>query len=133
MSEENVETARRAYVAFNRGDFAGALENVAPEFEWVATGVIPGVKGVYRGPEEFGRFLESFWNEFDDSHIEVNELIEAGDQVLASLTVRGRGAQSGVQTSWDIWHLWTLKDGNAVGLQGFTNGDEALEAAGLSE
>ena len=35
MSRENVEWARRAYAAFNRGDVAAGVEDFAPEFEWV--------------------------------------------------------------------------------------------------
>ena len=133
MSQENLDWARRAYAAFNRGDLAGGVENFAPEFEWVATGVVPDVEGVYRGPGEYRRFLESWWSEFEDPHIEVHDLTDAGDQVLASLTLRGRGKQSGVATSWEIWHVWTLRDGKVVGHQAFTSRDEALEAAGLSE
>jgi ketosteroid isomerase-like protein len=133
MSEENVDWARRAYGAFNRGDFASAIESFAPEFEWVATGVIPDIEGVYRGPEGYRRFLESWWSEFDDPHIEVHDLIESGDQVLASLTIRGRGKRSGAETRWDIWHVWTLRDGKVIGHQAFTSRGEALEAAGISE
>ena len=47
----------------------------------VTTGQIPGAGGVYRGPEGYRRFLESWWDEFDEPGIEVHELIEAGDQV----------------------------------------------------
>ena len=69
----------------------------------------------------------------EDPHLEVHELTDAGDQVLAALTLRGRGKQSGVETSWEIWHVWTLRDGRVVGHQAFTNRAEALAAAGLSE
>ena len=79
------------------------------------------------------RFIESWWSEFDNLRVEVHELIETGDQVLASLTLRGRGKQSGAETSWDVWHVWTVRDGKAIGLQAFTSSDLALEAAGLSE
>ena len=132
MSQENIDWARRAYAAFNRGDVAGGVEDFAPEFEWVATGVVPGVEGVYRGPGEYRQFLESWWSEFEDAHLEVHDLTDAGDQVLAALTLRGRGKQSGVETSWDIWHVWTLRNGRVVGHQVFTSQSEALDAVGLS-
>jgi uncharacterized protein len=132
MSQENLEIMRRGYEAFNRGDLAAAVADFAPEFEWVATGVVPGVEGVYRGPEAYRRFMELWWSEFDDPHIEVHELIEVGDQVLASLTLGGRGKQSGVETTWDIWHLWTVETDRVIGQQVFTSRDDALEAAGLS-
>jgi hypothetical protein len=49
------------------------------------------------------------------------------------VTLRGRGKQSGVEASWDVWHLWTVEDGKLVHGHGFTSKPEALEAAGLSE
>jgi ketosteroid isomerase-like protein len=88
---------------------------------------------VYRGPEGLKRFLGWLVDEFDDARIEINELIEAGDHVLAEVTVRGRGKQSGGEVSWDVWHLWTVQGGKVIHGQGFTNRDEAVEAAGLSE
>jgi hypothetical protein len=133
MSEENVELVRRAYDAFNRGDAEGMFADVAPELEYIATGAIPGAGGVYRGTEQFGQFLDRWWGEFHETHVEVHELIDAGNQVLASLTFRGRGKQSGVETNWSLWQLWTLRDGKAVRGQGFADRDAALEAAGLSE
>jgi uncharacterized protein len=133
MSEDNVEIVRRAYEAFNRGDLDGMVADFAPEFEYVASGAVPGTRGVHPGTEGFRQYTEGFWGEFDDAHIEVHELTEARDQVLASVTFRGRGKQSGVEASWDIWQLWTLRDGKNVRGEGFPSRDEALKAAGLSE
>lgn len=134
MSQENVEIVRRGYVAFNRGAIDDIALDVARDFEYVPpAGVIPGVMGVYRGPEGFKQWSEAFWGEFDNAHIEIHELIDAGDQVLAALTVRGRGKQSGAESSWTIWELWTVRDGKLAHGQGITSRDEALQAAGLSE
>ena len=71
--------------------------------------------------------------EFDDAHIEVHEFVDAGDQVLARETVQGRGKQSGAESSWTLWELWTVRDGKLVHGQGIRSRAEALEAAGLSE
>jgi ketosteroid isomerase-like protein len=133
MSQENVEVVRRAYKAFNRGDLEAMFADAAPEFEYVATGAIPGAGGVYRGPEMFRQFLGQWWGEFDEPRVEVHELIEARDQVLAFLTFRGHGKQSGVETNWSLWQLWTVRDGEVVRGQGFTSREEALEAVGLRE
>jgi ketosteroid isomerase-like protein len=133
MSQENVEIVRRALEAFNAGDVGGAIAYLTPEFEYAATGIIPGAGGVVRGPEGFRRFLESFWGEFDEPRTEVRDLIAAGDHVVVAQTFRGRGKQSGVETSWELWQVWTLRDGKAVHGRGFTSEAEALEAAGLPE
>ena len=73
------------------------------------------------------------WDEFEDARIEVHELVDAGDQVLASVTLQGRGRQSGADVAWDLWHLWWIKGGKAVRGQAFRDKEQALEAAGLSE
>jgi len=133
MSEENVEILRGAIGAFNRGDPEAWVAVLAPEFEYTASGAVVGIGGTYRGAEGFRRFLASFWDEFDAPNAEIRDVIEEGDQVLASVTFRGRGKHSGITTSWDLWQLWALRDGQAVRGQAFTNKEEALEAAGLSE
>ena len=133
MSQENVEMCRRAYEAFNRGDSEGMVADLAEEFEFVPTGALPDARGVYRGPQGYTDFVGWLRSEFDSPRVEINELTEAGDQVLASVTLRGRGKQSGVAASWDIWHVWTVRDGKAVHGQAFTSKAEALQAAGLRE
>jgi ketosteroid isomerase-like protein len=135
MSEENVELLRRFTEAFNRGNLAGAIALVdpPPEFEFVGSGVIPDLAGVQRGPEGLRRAVETFWGEFDDAHAELHELIDAGDEVFVSATFRGRGKRSGAETSWDVWAVFTVRDGRMVRWQAFSERDPALEAAGLSE
>ena len=134
MSQENVEIVRKAIETFNEGDVEGSFADViAPEFEYIPTGAIPGAEGVYRGPEGWRRFLEFFWSEFDEAHVEIRDLVASDDHVVAANTFRGRGKQSGVETTWDLWQVWTLRDGKAVRGQGFTTGSEALAAVGLRE
>ena len=133
MSEESVEIVRRGYNAFNRGDIDGVVGLLAPDFEYVASGLVPGVGGVYRGAEGLRAFAEAFWAEFDDPRIEVHELIDAGDQVVASTTLRGHGKQSRAETGWGVYQVWEVRDGTAVRGQGFPSRAEALDAVGLRE
>jgi ketosteroid isomerase-like protein len=65
--------------------------------------------------------------------MEAREFIDAGDDLIVSMTNRGRGRRSGVETSWDVWLVWTVRDGTAIRGQAFMSKAEALEAAGLSE
>jgi ketosteroid isomerase-like protein len=133
MSQENVEIVRRGYDAFNRGDLEAMAADFASNFEYVTTGAVPGMTGVYQGPEGLAEFLEWMRSEFESPRIDVRELSEAGDQVLAAVTLGGRGKQSGVEASWDIWHLWTVEHGRVVRGHAFTSMEEALEVAGLRE
>jgi ketosteroid isomerase-like protein len=137
MSQENVELIQRINEAFNRGDFEPmfALADPPPEFEYVPSLAFgPDLVGVQRGREGFRRVVEGFWDEFDDSHIELHEVIDAGDQVFISATFRRRGKHSGAETSWGpLWAVWVVRDGRVVRWQGFADRDAALEAAGLRE
>ena len=136
MSQENVELVRRMIEAVNRSDFDGALAlaNAPPEFEFVPSGVlIPDLSDIQHGPEGLRRIQEGFLAAFDDIHFDVHELIDAEDLVFGSYTIRGRGKHSGAETSWDVWNVWTVRDGRIVRWLGFTDRDAALEAAGLSE
>ena len=89
MSQENVDMVRRAFEAFNRGNRDAAVADVAPDFEYVASGAIPGATGNYRGPEGFKRFTEWLLDQFDDVRVDLTEVIEAGDQVVVRTTSRG--------------------------------------------
>ena len=123
---------RRAFDAYNRGDLEAAVTDLAPDCEFVPTGALPGSGDVYHGPEGFTEFGAWLRNEFADAHMDVNDVVDAGDRVLVSLTARGRGRQSGVATSWDFWHVWTVRDAKFVHGRAYTEKAQALEAAGLS-
>jgi ketosteroid isomerase-like protein len=132
MSQENVETLRRAFEAFNRNDLDAAVADMHQDCEYIPSGALPGVRDVGRGPEGYKRTVAWLRDAFDEAHIDA-DLTDAGDQVLALLKVRGRGKQSGVETTWEFWQVWTYRDGKAVHGRGFTDRDEALKAAGLKE
>jgi uncharacterized protein len=131
MSKNNVEILRRAFEAFGRGDLDAAVADIAPECEYLPTGAFPDRTSVVRGPEGYKQNVAWLRDEFDDAYLAVHELTDAGDRVLASVTLGGRGKRSGVEASWDLWQVWTFRDGKAIRGEGFTTRDEALEAAGL--
>jgi ketosteroid isomerase-like protein len=132
MSLENIEVVRRGYEAFNRSDLDGMVADFARTFEYIASGAVPGTGGVYRGPEGLKQFM-GWFGEFSGARAEINELIDAGGQVLVGITARGRGKQSGVESGWRLWHVWTLRHGKIVHGQGFTDRAQAVKAAALTE
>jgi ketosteroid isomerase-like protein len=135
MSEENIEMVRRIFASRTRGDGAW-LKLVAPDFvmdysrRLIDPFVIRGVdspEGAARGREQ----LEA-WEE--PPRMEPEELIDAGDKVLAFLHVSGRGRASGAEVDTHVAHVLTFRDGRAV--EDVYFGEDraaALEAAGLSE
>jgi ketosteroid isomerase-like protein len=134
VSEENVEIVRRAYVALSQGEEDTLREMAAPEFvvDFSRRLVEPAV---LRGRDEALAALGQIREPWDDWPVwEPQELIEAGDKVLAFIRTTARGKGSGVEVEAHVWNLWTIRDGKLVDLTYF--GDDraaALEAAGLSE
>src|SRR5262245_4920513 len=142
MSQENVEIIRRAYDRFNKTaelregsnlDMSWFAKLATPEFEYIAGLDFPGLPGGLHGIDDFVRFLDGFWGIFEDARAIVEELIDAGDAVLAVVRFHGKGGQSGATVEMTAFQLWTLRGGKLVSGRGFRTREEALEAAGLSE
>jgi uncharacterized protein len=134
MSRENVELVRRAYEAWNRGDFDAAAEYLDPEIEWRTPPNIPEA-GTWHGRDEVGERVAAFLESWEELHAGVEELIDAGDRVVALVRFSGRGRGTGLAvegTSVDAT-VWTLREGKAVRIEMYGGTAEALEAVGLRE
>src|SRR5262245_3897884 len=134
MSQGNVEVVRRALEAWGRGDPKAAAELLDPEVEWSMPSNIPEA-GTYRGRDEVVRGLETFLEAWDDLAVTVEELLDAGDRVVALVRYSGRGRESGIEvsgTNTDA-QVWTIRNGKAVRVELYGGTVDALQAAGLSE
>jgi uncharacterized protein len=131
MPEAEIEMLRSGYEAFNRGDWDAVFDFAPPDFELqTAERVIN--PGTYHGREEARRFFEDFFEPFEQVVVEVEELIESGDLILALVLVRSRPIGSTAVVENRVAHLWTTRDGEIIRLQIFPERERALEAAGLS-
>ncbi len=130
---------RRGYELFN----AGGPEAVISAGIWSAEIVfdfsmseIAGL-GIYRGDDQIRAFFEEDWFgafPFEEWEVEVDELIDHGDQVIAMSRQRGRGASSGVVAAeLELAQICTLRGGEVVRVETYLDRQKALEAAGLSE
>ena len=134
MSEENVETVERAYVALTQGDAEVLREMAPPEFtvDFSRRQMDPFVLG----RDEMLAFFEGQARETWEGWptYEPKELIDAGDVVVALIRTSARGKSSGVEVDARVWNVWTFRDGKPVEFKYF--GEDraaALEAAGLPE
>jgi ketosteroid isomerase-like protein len=137
MSQENVEIVRRLHEAFNRGVEAllsGGF--LSPEFVWdLSPSGIPGL-GVYRGDAEVRSFLENDWFQtfpLEEWELELEELFDNGDQIVAMTRQRGRGQTSGAGVELKLTSVLTLREGQVVRVETHVDREKALEAARLSE
>ena len=138
MSQENVELVRRGFELFNQGGPRALIDAdlVSSEFVLDVSGAgIPGV-GIYRGREGFRAFFEDDWFRafpFEDWEIEVEELIDHADRVIAMNRQRGRGASSGVAADLELGNIITIRDGEIVRIEVYRDREKVLEVAGLKK
>jgi ketosteroid isomerase-like protein len=133
MSQENVEIARSLYALLDQGSEA-FWDLVAPRivFDFSRRLIDPVV---LRGRDQVRAFAERESETWEGRNAwEPNELIDAGDKVLAFIRTSGRGKASGVDVEAHVWNVWTFRNGTPVEWTYF--GEDraaALEAVGLAD
>jgi ketosteroid isomerase-like protein len=135
MSQENVEIVRRCYESdfWTTRDLSLFPELAHSDVEIDLSRNIFN-PGIHQGFDGFRRMVEQIDEMWEDFQIELEELVDCGDQVVAGVRISGRGRGSGVETEMQLFAIWTLRDGKVSRMTGgYRERAEALEAAGLSE
>ncbi len=125
---ENVAIVRRAWEAYISRDNEAALALYDPEVELDFTGGAVPIYGRYKGLEGVREFFRDWLVIWQDYGSEIEELIDAGDEVIALMHEWGRGRQSGVPVDFRQVHVWTLRDGKLLRLRVYDTREEALAA-----
>ena len=131
MSEENVELVRRTYEAVNSGDSDAVVSYFHPEIEFHAYPRSPG--GVYHGRQAVREYIESVWEHLESVRVEVDELLDAGDQVVVVTTQHPVPKRGQREMTAHLAEVYTVRDGLLAERRPYSTRNEALEAAGLSE
>jgi ketosteroid isomerase-like protein len=133
VSQADVEAIERLYALWNgEGGMLSAIPMFAPDCEYVnpETALEPGTHVGHAGMHTALEALEAAF-EGDFVH-DPERLIDAGGgKVLAYVTFRARGRDSGVPVEMPEQHVWTLDNGQIVRFQWFHDATEAKLAAGL--
>ena len=134
MSQENVEIAKRANAAFNRGDVDAALERFAPDAELQDLLNAPDQSTTVKGLDAIRETWTLWIDAFDELRADINEYIDAGSTVIGAVHWHGQGKASGVSIDVHQFDAYEFRDGRIIRASlGFRSRAEALEAAGLSE
>jgi ketosteroid isomerase-like protein len=132
MSRENVETIRRWVDAFNTGGLGAVMERYWHEdIEMFDPVGLPDADR-HVGKEAVRRRVESFFEIGWDGEFQVDELIDAGDEVVMTCTVSGRAPAGDMpyETGWTAVLL--VEDGKVRRMRQYFAIDEALEVLGLA-
>src|SRR6187431_1081530 len=88
MSEENVEVVRQVYAAFAARDWEALGDLWHSDVEYETLGVAPGRLHGFRTITDFFDTWAGLYGEF---RVEAEEIVEAGDQVVAIERHSARG------------------------------------------
>jgi ketosteroid isomerase-like protein len=131
MSHENFEIVRRAVAALNERDVDRYLELCTPDIELISP--VAGIEGSSKGAEGIRTFFSGLDEATRSFHVSV-ERLEAVDErrVLALIEIKMQ-SERGVSLSQPAGNIYEVVNGKLQRVRVYTNREEALEAAGLSE
>jgi ketosteroid isomerase-like protein len=129
MSQRNVELVRGGFEALNAGEPDFSIYHPALVYHPRSDEPDPSP---HVGREAFERLASGFLEAFSDLAFEVQELIDADeDIVVASTVMRGRGSASGADVTDAYVFVYRLRDGLVVEGWEYKTTEEALKAMEL--
>jgi ketosteroid isomerase-like protein len=131
MSQENVEIVRTAMEAFNLEGVDAVAEQIHPDFETTTPSSLAVEPDTYRGPEGVRRWFDAWEGTMDEIRFDVDELVDAGDRVVAVTRLVARSHTTGLEFEQGVAMVWTVRDGRAVRLDPYATRAEALRVVGL--
>lgn len=135
MSQNNVEVVRRAIAAFNRGE----LDTLAATYDWYHADLefledprLPDATA-HSGADAIEAYFRNFFDLFEDYSFEIEEIVDAGDQVVVLNRQRARSKGSGAQVDMRNAWVFAFRDGRISRITPYWERSKALEAARLRE
>jgi ketosteroid isomerase-like protein len=132
MSRENVEIVRKSLEALNP-DLDAVAEFWHPEIDWRAIEGAPDDVGVFTGHVAMRRYYEQWFETFAELRAEIEEIVDAGEQVVVALHVVGKMEGSQAEIDMRLGIVCTVRNGLIVRGREYATREAALEAAGLRE
>jgi ketosteroid isomerase-like protein len=132
VAEGDIDTIRASYAAVNRGDVHGALDALHRDAVWRESAELPG-GDEFEGREAIEGFLDGFLEQWELFHQQVESTVRRGDRVLVNIHLTAVGRESGAEVNARYAHLWTMRDGRGVAVDGYYDPEKALRALEASE
>jgi ketosteroid isomerase-like protein len=123
------EAVRRCLAAFEDADdaFRGTLD---PQVVWCP---IDENRAALHGTEAALRNRNAWLETWGEHRLEVEEVVESGDDVVALVHLTGRGKLSGVEADVRFYAQFKTRHGKVAYIYDHEDRTAALEAAGLPE
>lgn len=125
---ESVKIVERIYAAFTRGDVKELTALFHPRIQGRQSPLLPW-GGTFQGFQGMVRHV-SILIQHLDWRVDVDEYVEAGDQVVVIGASRGTVRASGKPFDVRIVQVWSLKDERVVRYEAYLDMPKMLEALG---
>jgi uncharacterized protein len=125
VTTNGTEAIRGGYRRFTERDIDGVLAILSPEITWTIPGP-EGLEGTYRGRAGVGEFFGKVAAAYEELNVNVDELLAAGDSVVALGRHTGRGPGGPFEVGFA--HVWRTRAGEPVSFVEYTD-TETLGAA----
>jgi len=132
MSDENVETVRRMFDAWSRGDLSAEADSYDRHVVFVVSRDFPAW-GVNHGLDRVAEYMRDFLAQWEKATFSASRIRAVGDTVLVDVVQRARGRTSGLAGELKFFMLFTFRGRKIVRCETVLHEAEALEAVGLSE
>lgn len=125
MSKELVQLVEKGYEAWNTGDRGWVLDHMSEDIEWITPEGDPD-PGTYRGL----RGVEEYWAQWRAAVGQLNfvieEMIDAGDNVVVVARRQGRGEHSGLEISDRVIQVFHFEGTKCTSVHEYYDRDAAL-------
>ena len=119
MSQQDVQTARSAYEAFNRKDIPAVLAVYDEAIEWTERGGGRAPSGTFRGPEAVGREVFALVpTNFEEFRADPDQFIDAGEDVVVVGRFRGK-TKNGVTFDAAFVHVQRVRNGKITRFENY--------------
>lgn len=128
MASQNVEIMEQVYEAYANRDVEGLLGSLHEDFEIRASEPLPW-GGSFRGKDGMMEFIGLITSHVQ-SRVDVDEMVEAGDHVIAIGWSAGKVVATGEEYSVRLVDVNELRDGKILSIQIYLDTPAMLEKLG---
>jgi ketosteroid isomerase-like protein len=122
----NGDRVRSFYERMARGDF-GAMEVFHPRVEFAMPEVLPH-GGTIVGRDALGAYFGEVQARWDEFSADADEFVDGDDRVVALGSFKGTPKANGRYVEIPFALVWTMRDGQAVRVDEYTDTAKLLEA-----
>jgi ketosteroid isomerase-like protein len=128
----HTEIAQRAWEAFSVAVETGDFDDFCREFLDPAFEYKPLEESeTIRGHDAYIRYVRRWLEVWEHIEWDIEELSDAGDEVVARIRMAGRGKKSGIDVEMRYFSVGAVRDGKIVRSIEYLDRAAAFKAAGL--